>query len=331
MIVLCGVSFSSNNCITIFVVYNNNDENVYNENMQTIHVGVNEDIKTINDAISAILGPATIILEDKVYREKVVVDKPNIVIDGQNKAKVVYNDYATKIHADGREYVTFRTYTMIVKAPHVTLKNLTIENDAGEGYIVGQAVALHLYADDIHVENCHIKAKQDTLFLGPLSPDLIERYVTLLPDDERFYSGEFHHYLDNCVIEGTVDFIFGGASATFTNCKIVCLPIKKSGTACSWIAAPNHELNNRHGFIFDHCKILKGEGTSDDSYYLGRPWRDNGYLIFKDCYLDSHIKKDGFSIWEGTNRHLGARFYEEGSYGPGASKDRIEWAHVKSL
>ena len=48
-----------------------------------------------------------------------------------------------KIHNDGREYVTFRTYTMLIKAPHFTLSNLTIENTAGEGHIVGQAVALH--------------------------------------------------------------------------------------------------------------------------------------------------------------------------------------------
>ena len=77
--------------------------------------------------------------------------------------------------------MTFRTYTMLIKAPHFTLSNLTIENTAGEGHIVGQAVALHLYADDINLFNCTLKAHQDTIFLGPLFQDLIERYVDLLP------------------------------------------------------------------------------------------------------------------------------------------------------
>ena len=105
--------------------------------------------------------------------------------------------------------MTFRTYTMLIKAPHITLSNLTIENTAGEGHIVGQAVALHLYADDINIFNCTLKAHQDTIFLGPLSQDLIERYVDLLPEDERVYEGQFHHTLKNCTIYGTVDFIFG--------------------------------------------------------------------------------------------------------------------------
>ena len=105
--------------------------------------------------------------------------------------------------------MTFRTYTMLIKAPHITLTNLTIENIAGEGHIVGQAVALHLYADDINIFNCTLKAHQDTIFLGPLSQDLIERYVGLLPEDERVYESQFHHTLKNCTIYGTVDFIFG--------------------------------------------------------------------------------------------------------------------------
>ena len=96
--------------------------------------------------------------------------------------------------------MTFITYTMLIKAPHITLTNLTIENAAGEEHIVGQAVALYLYADDINNFNYTLKAHQDTIFLGPLSQDLIERYVDLLPEDERFYEGQFHHTLKNCTI-----------------------------------------------------------------------------------------------------------------------------------
>ena len=64
-------------------------------------------------------------------------------------------------------------------------------------------------------------------------------------------------------------------------------------------------------------KILKDKNTVDESVYLDRPWREYGFVNFKNCYLDSHINKERFSIWEGTNRHINCRFYEENSSGPG--------------
>ena len=294
--------------------------------MKTIYVGRNYNYQSINEAIRQNDGPLLIVLEDEIYYEKVVIDKDNITIDGVNKAKITYDDYAIKIHSDGREYVTFRTYTLLVKSNNVTLKNLTIENSAGEGHIVGQAVALHLYGDNIVVDNCKLLAKQDTLFCGPLSDDLIERYTDLLPDDERFYQDELHHFFNDCYIEGTVDFIFGGASAIFNNCTIKSLPTQKD----TYIVAPNHHKNNNHGMVFNKCYFIKDTLTKDKSVYLARPWRDYGFVTFKDCYLDSHIKDEGFSIWEDTNRHLHARFIEIDSIGPGAKKDtRISWSIVK--
>ena len=294
-------------------------------NMKTYRVGINSEFKTINSLLPLINEPATIILEDELYFEKVIIDKPNIIIDGQNKATIEYNDYAIKIHEDGREYVTFRTYTLLVKSNNVTLKNLTIKNSVGEGHVVGQAVALHLYGDNINVINCRLLAKQDTLFCGPLSDDLIERYIDLLPEDERIYIGEFHHLFKECYIEGTVDFIFGGASAIFDKCVIKSLPTRKD----TYIVAPNHHKNNNHGMVFENCKFIKDELTKDNSVYLARPWRDYGFVTFKNCYLDSHIKEEGFSIWEGTDRHLHARFIEINSTGPGAKGKRIDWSIQK--
>ncbi len=294
--------------------------------MKIIHVGKNNEIKTINEAIKASIGPTYIYLDDALYFEKVVIDKEDIILDGQNNATIEYNDYAEKIHEDGRQYVTFRTYTLLIKAKNIYLKNLKILNSAGEGANIGQAVALHLYNDNIVVENCKIIAKQDTLFCGPLSRDLIERYVDLLPLDEREYKNEFHQYFLNCYIEGTVDFIFGGASAVFYNSKIVS---GKTSRTC-YIAAPNHEKTNNFGFKFIKCKIYSKNHQKENTY-LARPWREFGFVSFIDCSLSNNIKKEGFSIWENTNRHENARFYEINSKGKGAKnnkQNRPKWTIV---
>lgn len=297
---------------------------IYNKSMKIVHVGKNCEYKTINSCLKILNKKTLIILDDEIYNEKVVIDKPNVTIDGQNKAKIIYNDYAKKIHEDGTEYITFRTYTCLVKAKNVTLKNLTIENNAGDGKVVGQAVALHLYNTNIKVINCHLIGAQDTLFLGPLSDDLIERYIPILPENERKYKKTFKHYFENCVIEGTVDFIFGGSNCKFKKCTVI------SKASDTYIVAPNNKYNVKKGIVFDDCNITYIDGVKDNSVYLARPWRDYGFVTFKNCYLDKHVHEEGFSKWSDTNRHEHARFYEKNSRGPGANNDkRIKWAHIK--
>jgi len=71
-------------------------------------------------------------------------------------------------------------------------------------------------------------------------------------------------YYKNCYIEGTVDFIFGRATAFFEDCEIFC---KSPG----YITAASTEQDARFGFVFKNCKITSSaeKGTA----YLGRPWR----------------------------------------------------------
>ena len=285
--------------------------------MKILQVGQHYKYKTIGSAIKDCELGDTLLLEDENYFEKVVINKEGITIDGQNKAVIFYNDYAEKIHEDGRPYVTFRTYTVLVKANNVCLKNLAIKNTAGYGKEIGQAVALSLYADNVKILNCKLSAYQDTLFIGPLSKDLEERYIDLLPLEERISNVEFRSTFIDTEITGNVDFIFGGGSATFNNCKIYSL--KANGK--SWVCAPNHPLSNKHGFIFNNCSFLNID-AKEESVYLARPWRMYGFVTFNHCYLDKHIHKDGFDIWQKDDPRLPARFFENDSYGPGKNNER---------
>ncbi len=286
--------------------------------MKNITVGLNFEYKTINDALKVCEPGDFIILEKGTYFEKVVVNVEGVTIDGQGKAEIIYNDYAQKIHEDGREYITFRTYSLLVKANNVTLKNLTIRNTAGYGEGIGQAVALSVYADNVHVINCKLFAYQDTLFIGPFSKDLEERYVDLLPLEERIADVNYYSYFDNTEITGNVDFIFGGGNATFNKCKIYSL---KSRHARSWVVAPDHPITNKHGFVFNDCEFLNID-AEEGSVYLARPWRTYGFVTLNHCYLDKHIAKDGFDIWHEDEPRLPARFFENYSYGPGKNKER---------
>lgn len=289
--------------------------------METIRV-------TPKDKLSEILKnlrPFTrLILDRGVYKEKLEITVPDIEIIGAGKEDTVisYGDYAKKLDESGREYNTFRTYTMAVTAPNVTLKNLTVENDSLFPEEKGQEVALTVYADGFSAEDCRFVSTQDTVFCGPLPDDLIERYDGFLKDELR-RSGYEKQIFRKCYIAGTVDFIFGCGDTLFEDCEIKSLyDVRGHGYA----AAPAHALSQNTGFVFNKCRFTCDERVESGSVFLARPWRDYGKASFIDCRYDRHIAKAGFDKWNDTKRDKTARFAEYKTKCEG----RVEWSKILS-
>ncbi len=289
--------------------------------MKEITVAPSDDLSEI---LSAAEPHTRVLLSEGVYRQKLEISVPylEIVGAGADKTAIVYDDYAKKLDEQGREYVTFRTYTVAVTAPHVSFRNLTVENDALVPEEKGQEVALTVYADDFSAENCRFVSTQDTIFCGPLPPDLIIRYDGFLKDELRA-EGFSRQVYKNCFIAGTVDFIFGCADALFENCEIKSLyEVRGHGYA----AAPAHALEQEIGFVFSKCRFTRDPRTPDGSVFLARPWRDYGKCSFIECEYDSHISAEGFDKWNDTNRDKTARFAEYGV----ARGGRVPWSRELS-
>jgi len=167
------------------------------------------------------------------------------------------------------------------------------------------------------MEECRLSSTQDTLFAGPLPPDLIDRYQGFLTDELRA-DGPFTQRYTRCLIEGSVDFIFGCAHALFEDCEIRSVyDVRQVGYA----AAPAHCAGQREGFTFSRCRFTCDPRVRPGSVYLARPWRDFGLAIFSDCQYGPHIAKEGFDKWNDTRRDQTARFYETPLL-PG----RVAWA-----
>ncbi len=260
-----------------------------------------------------------IVLGAGTWRAKAMIGKEGVTLRGAgaDATRIVWDDYAKKLDAQGREYVTFRTWTMAVCANGVTIRDLCIENDALHPESKGQEVALTVYGDAFLMERCRLTSTQDTLFLGPLPGDLIKRHEGFLPDALRKDTVCRQRFRD-CLIEGTVDFIFGCGQAVLEQCEIRSLC---DARGIGYTAAPAHALAQPEGFTFKNCRFTAEPGVRDGSIYLARPWRDYGMCVFDHCQYGPHIAPEGFDKWNDTRRDKTARFYEAP-----LPKGRVAWA-----
>ncbi|MEX0609205.1 MAG: pectinesterase family protein [Balneolaceae bacterium] len=239
----------------------------------------------------------SIFIKNGVYKEKVKVHSWNTELSlvGEDKEQTIitFDDYFDKINL-GRNS-TFHTYTLLVQGNDFHAENLTIENSAGE---VGQAVALHVDADRVSIANCRLLGNQDTLYI----------------------SGEGdRQYFRDCYIEGTTDFIFGGATAVFEDCIIHS---KKN----SYITAASTPETIFFGMVFLNSELTADENLSE--VFLGRPWRDFAKTVFIQTEMGDHIIEEGWHNWSRKEAEKTAFFAEYKNSGPGfAPGQRVEWSH----
>ncbi|MBQ2213712.1 MAG: bifunctional 4-hydroxy-2-oxoglutarate aldolase/2-dehydro-3-deoxy-phosphogluconate aldolase [Erysipelotrichaceae bacterium] len=251
---------------------------------------------------------------DGCIHEQVVIDKPNITVRG---GTIEYDLGAYEILADGIKRGTFRTYTVFVDADNVTFENVRVINS--NGHDEGQAIALMIDGNDFRAVNCLFSSYQDTLFLGPLPESEYEKggFRGPLENRERVFR---RAAFEKCLIEGSIDFIFGGGQGYFHDCEIRSLDIQQKING--YVCAPSTPADEPYGFIFDHCDFTAEEGM-DDTVYLARPWRDYGKCMIVNSHLGKHIRQEGYSDWDKEHARKTCEFKE---YNTGIDlRKRVSW------
>lgn len=269
------------------------------------------DYTTIQEAVNAFRDlsqvKVTVYIKNGIYKEKLVIPswKTNISLVGESKENTIItnNDYTGKDYPgkdpSGKDrYMTFTTYTVLVEGNDFSAENLTIENTAGP---VGQAVALHVEADRVVINNCRILGHQDTLYLA---------------------TANSRQYYQDCFIEGTTDFIFGEAIVVFQNCTIKSL-------ANSYVTAAATNAASQFGFVFFNCNLIADSNVN--KVYLGRPWRPYAKTVFIHSGLGNHILPQGWDPWKGDamfpNKEATTYYAEYGNTGKGAAiNERVSWS-----
>ena len=121
---------------------------------------------TISEAVLAVPYdcPAVIRIAPGIYREKLVCEKKDITLAGagMDATRLVWNDGGKLPHPDGRPTHTFRSYTAFFSGEKLRVEDMTIENDAGPGAKVGQAVAAYVDSARAAFDRVRLLGNQDT-------------------------------------------------------------------------------------------------------------------------------------------------------------------------
>lgn len=253
------------------------------------------DFLTLQAAIDS--GAGEIVVKAGTYRERVVVHRGGLRIVGEDGAVLTWSNHATQKRPDGTDRGTFLSATLIVLGDDVTIENLTVRNDAGDGRVVGQAPAVYAAGDRDIWRNCRLIAHQDTLFCAPVTEDVLSDLapyacptVEVAPAVNNAPVTRGRQYFENCLIQGDVDFIFGSYRCWFEGCT---LWMNERG---GWYTAANTAEGQPWGMVFHNCR-LTGE-CEPGAAYLGRPWREYARTLFLGCDMDAHVNPRGFDDWQ---------------------------------
>ncbi|KAF8008252.1 hypothetical protein BT93_K2044 [Corymbia citriodora subsp. variegata] len=202
---------------------------------------------------------------------------------------------------------TWQSATFAAIGKGFLCKSMGFQNTAG--YQGGQAVALRVQSDMSAFFNCRMDGYQDTLYVQT---------------NRQFYR--------NCVISGTVDFIFGDSTTVIQNSLIIA---RKPGPGQgNTITAQGRKWKDENtGLVIQDCRIVPEQKLFAERFtietYFGRPWKKYARTVFMESTLGDFIQPAGYLSWGVDDTCL----YEEyGNRGPGARTDRrVKWKGVRAI
>ncbi|XP_074563160.1 putative pectinesterase/pectinesterase inhibitor 13 [Curcuma longa] len=271
------------------------------------------DFTTVNEALAKMPkeyeGRYVIYIKEGVYEEQVNVTKNmvDVTMYGDGSKKTIIT--GSKNFIDGTR--TFLTATFFAAGDRFVAIGMAFRNTAGAEK--HQAVALRVVSDRSVFLNCRMEGYQDTLYAH---------------SHRQFYRG--------CVIAGTIDFIFGDASAVFQNCLLVVRrPLANQQNIVT--AQGRTDRWETTGFVIHRCRFLADNRLKDPSQppipsYLARPWKEFSKTIIMESQIDGFIDKKGYLPWDGTFALNTLYYAEYNNKGPGAdTAGRVKWPGVHIL
>jgi len=252
------------------------------------------DYNKVQDAIDAAptgrIAPWLIFVKNGTYEELVTIpeSKPFIHLIGQDKEKTVIcywinNGSSSDI---GWEYSTnnpsSKTYgkqgVVQVNSTDFYTENISYIDSYGVERQAGpMGLAMSSRNDRQAFNNCQFRSYQDTWYT-----------------DVRNSSAR--QYVNNCLIEGAVDFYYGAGDNYIENSTF---RLAREGSV---IVAPCHQAGTKWGYVMVN-NVIDGKSGANK---LGRAWQQQPIAVWINTTLKTTIAPEGWSEW-----HIAPKLFAE--------------------
>ena len=250
--------------------------------------------KTVQEAIDAAptgrIAPWLIFVKNGTYEELVTIpeSKHFIHLIGQDKEKTVICYWINNGGANdiGWEYSTnnpnSKTYgkqgVVQVNSTDFYTENISYIDSYGVERQAGpMGLAMSSRNDRQAFNNCQFRSYQDTWYT-----------------DVRNSSAR--QYVNNCLIEGAVDFYYGAGDNYVENSTF---RLAREGSV---IVAPCHQAGTKWGYVMVN-NVIDGK---DGANKLGRAWQNQPMAVWINTTLKTTIAPEGWSEW-----HIAPKLFAE--------------------
>ncbi len=279
--------------------------------------------KTIQQAVDFLNGAGIkdgaekkVYIAEGTYWEKLEITVPNVTLigAGQDRTKIEYDSLYGVADEGGFVHTTDSTATLNVRDTAVgfEMRGVTVANKYntlasynGAASNDKRALAMLIQADKVVIEDSALLGFQDTLEL---------------------FTGR--QIFKNCLISGSVDFIFGTNNTTyFYQCEIKVVANGSNGgyvTAFKGLNKGSATDKVTYGAVFDDCDFSAEAGVPVGKTAIGRAWGADAAVMVMNCRLGGHISKNASTNAGGRYVSMGngdpktAQFTEYNNTGDGA-------------
>lgn len=278
---------------------------VTGQNAKRIVVDINGkgDYKSIQAAINTLsdssAAPRIIFIKKGTYREKIYIEKHNIVLQGEDREKTIITQDIARDEWRCNHNDDWGVATLNLDGNDITLKNLTIANEYG----FNQKEPRTIYCpNDTVTKQKTITNNSHQMALRSIR----STRVSAINCRFRAYAGDTvspwntrngMFYFKDCIMEGGVDFYCPRGWAWAENCTFYA----NTGVAAIWHDGSGNE---DHKTVLKNCQFDGFEG-----FNLGRYHRDAQFYLI-GCRFSKNMADKDIYLVPTTNKIVwGRRVY----------------------
>jgi pectinesterase len=240
----------------------------------------------INSLADSSATPRIIFIKKGIYREKLYIEKHNIVFEGEDRDNTIITQDIARDEWRCDHSDDWGVATMNLDGNDITLKNLTIANDYGFNYKEPRVVACK---SDTVTHQKTITNRGHQMALRSIKSTRLKAVNCRF----RAYAGDTvspwntvdgMFYFKNCIMEGGVDFYCPRGWAWAENCSFYA----NTGSAAIWHDGSGNE---DHKTILKNCSFDGFEG-----FNLGRYHRDAQFILLGCSFSKNMSDRDIFLV-----------------------------------